>query len=251
VAVGTTAEHGLQVETVDLGEVARLEEATNPPRATGTRKVSDLDSFLAELERRPLPQASGTIWGDATTGTIKAVYNDHGDHDTGDAGHRDDCLQLQLKQDEDWAAWHTLSGQLLPQDAFGDKIEELLHTVTSPDQADLMEVIDSVRSSSQGEFESRINRADGAQKLTYNVEHTTTAGRTRELEVPQTISLSLRPWEGHEQLYPVEAWFRLRVLQGKLTLGIKLKPTRQTLRSAWSDVTSKVEDAATTPVYAS
>lgn len=250
VAVGTTADNGLQVEKIDLTAESLTAQARRPARASGSRTVADLDSFLAELKRRPLPADSGTLWGCAQSGTITAIYNDHGDSEDDDsAGHRDDSLTMVLKKDDDWKAWHELSGKLFSQEDFGDKIEELLHTITRPDQADLMEVIDSVRSSSSGEFESRISRADGAQRLTYNVEHQTTAGRTRELEVPQTISMDLRPWDGHVETYPVDAWFRLRIVQGKLTLGVKLKPTRQLLRTAWLDVTDKVKDAAGRPVY--
>lgn len=251
IAVGTSAQNGVEVRTIDLTAEARTIESDHPARASGERMVADLDSFLAELERRPLPEGTGTLYGSYSSGRVTALYNDHGPADDRDsAGHRDDKLTLSLRPDEDWSAWHNLSGKMFGQEEFGDHIEQLLHTITDPDQADLMEVIDSVRASTSGEFESRINRADGAQRLTYNVEHQTTAGRTRELEVPQTITLQLRPWEGHIETYEVSAWFRLRVSQGKLTLGIRLKPTRQTLRNAWQDVTQKVATATGRPVYA-
>lgn len=239
--VGTTPDNGLEVQQLD-------EESfqPSPRRPKGERTVSDLRSFLAELARRPLG-AAGTLWGNADRGEIHACYNDH-NGDT--AGWRDDTLIMQLKKDPDWAQWHAISGKAFRQTEFGDVIEELLHTVVSPDQADLMEIIDSVRASTKGEFNSEITRANGGQKVTYNNEVTTSAGRTREIEVPQLITLRLRPWEGHETEYDIEAYFRLRVDGGSLTLTVKLKPTRQILRDAWADITTEVEGVINKPVYA-
>lgn len=120
----------------------------------------------------------------------------------------------------------------------------------NPDQADLLEIIDSVRASSKGEFESSIERANGGQKITYNTEVTAGAGRGRQLEVPQLITLQLRPWDGHDVLYNIDAYFRLKVEQGRLGLCVKLKPTRQIIRDAWEEITSKVTGAVNKPVYA-
>lgn len=113
-----------------------------------------------------------------------------------------------------------------------------------------LEVIDSVRASSKGSFESSIERANGGQKISYKEEVNASAGRSRDLEVPQLITLQLRPWEGHDVLYTIDAYFRLRVQQGTLALGIKLKPTQQIIREAWAGITAKVSAAVDKPVYA-
>lgn len=240
-AVAVTENHGLQVHTVDEHD---LQPA--PFRAIGQRVVSELDSFLSELERRPLGDA-GTLWGSAQRGSLTAIYNDH----TSDfPGWRDDKLALQLAADPDWHAWHALSGNYFRQQEFGDKIEELLHTIVSPDQAELLEVIDSIRASSRGEVESGIERANGGQRLVYKQEHTVRAGRTGQIEVPQIVGLELRPWDGHPQTYPVEGYFRVRVNEGQLNLAVKLKPTRQIVRTAWADLTAAVTNAFGKPVYA-
>lgn len=250
-AIAVTEDHGLQVTDIEV-------DPTNfptPLRVHGERTVTDLDSFLAELDRRQLDQIgnTGTLWGSAKRGVLTAVYNDHNAETTAaapGAGWRDDKLTLKLTPDEDWAAWHALSGQFMPQNTFGDKIEELLHTITSPDQADLLEIIDSIRSSTSGEFESKVERAHGGLKLTYREDHNVTAGKGRELEVPQIITLNLRPWEGHPETYPVEAYFRTRVNQGSLGLAVKLKPTSQILRDAWYAITQAVSGQTGKPVLA-
>lgn len=243
-AVAVTEDHGLQVKEL----VETDEFLPNPVRTKGTRTVADIPSFLAELARRPLHGTASTLWGNAERGIIHAVYNDH-DGDT--AGWRDDQLTLQLKKDADWVAWHNISGTYMRQQKFGDLVEELRHTIVSPDQADLLEIIDSVRASTKGEFESTVQRANGGQKLTYKVEVSTRAGTAgRELAVPQNIQLALRPWEGHPKLYTVPAYFRLDISEGALSLAIKLFPTREVLREAWTDLTQVITEAVGKPVYA-
>ncbi|MFT4126268.1 MAG: DUF2303 family protein [Gordonia sp. (in: high G+C Gram-positive bacteria)] len=234
VIAATTADRGLQVETIDLrGFIPGVTASAE----AGTRLVTDVPSFLAELDRYTLDPSVSTLWGDETRGQVEAVYNDH--HSAG-AGLRDNRLRLELRADTDWQAWHTLSGQYLAQEAFGDAIEELLHTVVEPPQAGLMEVIDSIRATSKGVFESKISRRDGAQKLEFREDVTTSAGRSSQLDVPKTVTLALRPWEGLDT-YRVEGWFRLRIANGQLTLAIKLKPTRNVVRQAWADVVSDIE----------
>jgi uncharacterized protein YfdQ (DUF2303 family) len=251
--VSVTEQHGLQVKVLEDPDLR-----FNPTRAEGARTVTELDSFLAELSRRPLTAETGTLWGSADRGHLTAIYNDHegGDNtaniggDDRAAGWRDDKLVLQLKPDPDWVAWHKISGQPFRQEEFGDVVEELLHTVVTPDQADLLEIIDSVRASSKGTFESSITRANGAQSVTFNTDISTTAGRTGQLQVPQIISLRLRPWEGHPSTYDVDAYFRLRIESGQLLLMIKLKPTRQIIRDAWKEITDTVVQTIDKPVYA-
>ncbi|BDY33187.1 DUF2303 family protein [Mycolicibacterium mageritense] len=246
VAVAVTEEHGLQTHRLVEDE----DHYPNPWRAKGTRTVSEVDSFLAELARRPLPDTIGTLWGNAQRGHLSAIYNDH-DTTDGPAGWRDDVLALTLKKDPDWVSWHDISGKYFPQYEFGDRIEELRHTISAPDQADLLEIIDSVRASTKGEFESSISRANGGQTLTYKKEISAQAGAVgRVLEVPEHIVLSLRPWEGHPKLYEVPAYFRLNVTEGQLKLAIKLFPTNEIVRTAWGDLTQKIVDAVGKPVLA-
>lgn len=233
-AVATTSEGGLQVAPVDSSNAA----AAGPVRATDQRYVSEVGSFLAELHRRPLNGSDSQLWGSMDEGRIIAVYDEHGA--TGAANWRQDRLMLELRLDEDWKRWHALSGKWMDQEQFGDTIEELLHTVTSPDQADLMEVIMSVRASTKGEFESSISRSNGSLKSVYSENVTTKAGRRGELEVPELLTLSLTPWEGHLDRYDVGAYLRLRVAGGDLALSVKLKPTRQILRRAWDGLTAHV-----------
>lgn len=234
VLAATTKESGLEVQVVDLREFI---PGVTASAEAGTRLVTDVPSFLAELDRYSLYPDFSTLWGDETKGRVEAIYNDHGNDGP---GLRDNRLRLELRADDDWLAWHRLSGKFLSQVEFGDAVEELLHTVVDPDQADLVEVINSIRAASKGVFESSVDRSNGSQALEYRQETTATAGRASRLEIPQTVTLALRPWEGLDT-YKVEGWFRFTTDGGRLLLAIKLKPTRTVLRTAWGDVVEQIE----------
>lgn len=243
--VGINEDRELQHVVIDEGDLQAI-----PRRAKGTRTVADVESFIAELARRPLTSI-GTMWGNAQRGELSAIYNDHDTVESKLGGWRDDVLRLVLQPDADWVAWEKISGRYYPQLEFGDIVEELRHTIQSPDQADLLLIIDSIRSSTKGEFNSGIDRANGSQTVTYKKEVSTRAGSVgRELEVPEHIILSLRPWDGHPKLYEVPAYFRLNVTEGELRLSIKLFPTREIVRQAWADLTSQIVEAVGKPVYA-
>lgn len=243
-AASVTEQHGLQVR--ELNEHAHRQY---PFRTSGARQVSELTSLLDELTRRPLTAGASTLWGDYNSGRITAIYNDDTDELP---GWRDDLLHMQLVADPDWAAWAQISGKWFSQEDFGDVVEELLHTVIDPDQADLLEIINSIRATRSAEFESRIDRSTSSQHLTFSEEVRASAGgkSTGTLEVPKTVTLRLRPWEGHVETYDIEAWFRLNVNGGHLALMIKLKPTQQILRQAWADLVTKIVAHTGIPVLA-
>ncbi|MCG7592428.1 DUF2303 family protein [Mycobacterium sp. PSTR-4-N] len=253
-AIAVTDEHGLQVK-----ELNDPDQRTNPHRVEGTRTVTELASFLHELNRRPLSEETGTLWGNASRGSIVAIYNDHeGGPNSAElakddrlAGWRDDRLELKLPAHPDWVRWHEISGKYFGQEQFGDIVEDLRHTIVAPDQADLLEIIDSVRGSTGGDFESSIDRARGGLKVAYKKEVNARAGAVgRELEVPQHIKLSITPWDGHTKLYDVNAYFRLNITEGHLKLAVKLFPTRETVRVAWAELTADITAAIGKPVYA-
>lgn len=240
-AVASTPDRGPVVSPIDYRD--HLEDHA-PLRRPGTRHVAELESLFEELARRPLFEHS-TLWASPSNNVVTVIYDDH----TNDrARHREDRLNLVLHADDDWKAWHALSGKYLGQEEFGDAVEELLHSVVSPDHADLMEIIESIRVSTGSQFESGIRRADGAQTLSYREDQTTSAGRSRDLEVPQTIRLKLRPFAGIPQWYEVDAWFRIRVTSGQLRLAIKLKPTRPILEAAWDDLRAAITEKTERPV---
>ncbi|BAP98750.1 MULTISPECIES: DUF2303 family protein [Mycobacteroides] len=246
--VTANGENGLQTEVVDVrGKVP----AAFPPRAPERRTVTDTASFLAEVTRRPLLQGLSTVWGNRDKGQVSVIYNELGTDATADYTRRNDLLTLQFVADPDWATlFKAADGEYHGQEKFGDLIEQAGHLITSHPAAEVVEIVDSIQSSSNGSFKSQIKRDTGSQHLTYSEEVTASAGTaTRPLEVPREITLAARPFEDYP-LIEVTCWLRLRVSQGQLFLGLFPKPYEHLVRDAWTQKTGELSEALGVPVYA-
>lgn len=239
---------GLAFDVIDVRGEAPL---AFPPRAVNDRIVTDTASFAAEIARRPLIERVSTVWGNRQKGEITAVYDELVADATADYTRRGDRLTLRFVPDPDWATLTgTADGKFHDQDTFGDMIEAAGHLITSHPAAELMEIVDSVRTSSKGSFESRIRRDTGTQYLTYSEEVSAKAGSsTKPLEVPREITLSARPFEDYP-LVEVKCWLRLRVNQGQLGLGLFPQPYQHLVRDAWSHVTTELSEQINVPIYA-
>lgn len=246
--VTANTESGMDCQVVDVRA-----EAPNafPPRTAAMRIVTDTASLLAEVERRPLLGGQSTVWSNRTAGTVTVVYDDLPQDADDRYTDRGDRLMLQFVPDPDWATLRkTADGAFHGQDEFGDLIESAGHLITSHPAADLMEMIDSIRASSKGSFESRIRRDTGAQHLTYSEEVSVKAGSSsRALEVPREITLTARPFEDYPQV-SVTCWLRLRISGGQLYLGLFPQPYDHLIRAAWTQITRELSEQLGVPVYA-
>lgn len=222
-----------------------------PPRTVDNRIVTDTASLLAEVDRRPLLDGQSTVWGNRKTGEITVVYDELKQDADDNYTHRRDRLTLRFVPDPDWATLRKVAdGAFHGQDEFGDLIESAGHLITSHPAAELMEIIDSIRASSKGAFESKIRRDTGAQHLTYSEEVSVKAGSSsRALEVPREITLTARPFEDYPEV-SVTCWLRLRINSGQLHLGLFPQPYEHLVRAAWNQVTEGLSDKLGVPVYA-
>lgn len=246
--VTANGENGLEAKVVDVRYEA---PAAFPPRTTQRRIVTDMASFEAELTRRPLIKDRSTVWANRCHGEITAIYDELYPDATAIYTDRDDMLTLRFVPDPDWATlFKAADGQYHGQESFGDLIEQAGHLITSHPAAELIEIVDSIRASSSGSFESRIRRDNGSQHLTYSEEVTAKAGTaSREMEVPREITLSARPFEDYPTV-EVTCWLRLRVSGGTLALGLFPKPYEHLVRDAWTQGTANLAQSLGVPVYA-
>lgn len=246
--VTANGQNGLEAKVIDVRHEA---PAAFPPRSPQPRTVTDTASFLAEVARRPLVGGESTVWGNRQRGQVSVVYNELAADATADYTRRHDVLTLQFVDDPDWATlFKAADGDYHSQERFGDLIEQAGHLITSHPAAELIEIIDSIRGSSSGSFQSQIKRDTGSQHLTYSEEVTAKAGTaSRELEVPREITFSARPFEDYPRV-DVTCWLRLRVNGGVLALGLFPKPYEHLVRDAWTHVTGELAEALKVPVYA-
>ena len=246
--VTANSEQGVSTRVVDVRG-----EAPNafPPRTVSDRVVTDTASFVAEIARRPLLDGYSTVWGNRQKGEITAVYDDLSPIASNGYTRRADRLTLRFVPDPDWATLlKAADSQFHSQEEFGDLIEQAGHLITSHPAAELVEIIDDIRTSSKGSFEIKIRRDTGSQHLVYSEEVTAKSGpSTKQMEVPREVTLSARPFEDYP-LVEVKCWLRLRVQQGLLGLKLEPQPYQHLVRDAWTHVTTELADKLNVPVYA-
>lgn len=246
--VAANGHNGLETKVIDL--VGEAPDAYLP-RTVAPRTVTDQASFLAEATRRPLIEGISTVWANRKAGSVTVVY-DELDGIANPVGYtrRADRLELRFIRSEDWKLFTTAADRAFhSQDAFGDLLQSVGHLITSHSAADLLEVVDSIRATSTGSFESRINRANGSQTLSYSEEVNATAGRHGQLEVPRGVEFRVSPFEDYPE-FDISADLRLRVSGGKLAIGLFPEPFDHKIRDSWLDVTSSLSQALGVPVYA-
>lgn len=242
-------ENGLESNVVDIRNHAGQAFA---PRTADTRFVTDTASFIAETVRRPLDKSLATVWGNRLRGEITAIYDDLDPDFEADYRRRTDRLILKFVPDPDWAIlFAAADGKYHGQEEFADLIEQAGYLITSHQAADLMEMVQSVRTSTKGEFQSEIKRDTGSQTIVYSEEVSASAGTVqRPLEVPREITFTARPFEDYPSV-DVDCWLRLRPNGGRLGIGLFPKPYHHHVRDAWESVVEKLADDIGSPIYAS
>lgn len=239
---------GLQARVIDVR--ASAPEAF-PPRAVAPRVVTDQVSFLAETKRRPLIDGLSTAWGNRNKGQVTVVYDELGADAAADYTHRRDLLTLQFVQSPDWATLiSVVNGKFYDQEEFGTRLETVGHLVTSHQFAELLEIVDTIRGSKSGKFDSRVQRATSTQSITFTEEVKASAGTaTKQLEVPKEVAFAARPFEDYP-LVDVKCWLRLSVQGSDLRLALVPQPFDHVVREAWRTVTDDLAEELGVPVYA-
>lgn len=249
--VAANTPQGLTVDVVDI--VDQAPEAF-PPRDPAERTVTDQASWLNELKRRPfVDSTTGTVWANRERGTVTAVYDELHPDPTDPYTRRRDRLTLRFVPHPDWqTAMNIANGTYFSQGDFGDLLESAGHLIVSHAAADLLEIVDTIRASTKGSFESKIHRATGSQTVSYSEEVSARAGgtATKQLEVPREVTLRVAKYEDYPPL-ELKCWLRLRVGNGSLGLALVPQPYAHTIRDAWETVLEHLADESGYTIYSS
>jgi uncharacterized protein YfdQ (DUF2303 family) len=234
------------------GDIRLVEDPyrPRPRRATGSATLTDPDSFGAYVTRLKTPDT--TLWADDRGRRIVALFNDHPaveGQPTGTtdplAGYRDHSATLQLVEHADWAAWKAWDGmdKLRPQQAFGEHIEDLAHTIVDPDSATMLEVALTLTARRSIDLDSGHRLGDGNVSFKFVEETTARAGRgASEIEIPERFTIACPTVEGGEPVR-VEARLRWRGDQNGVRMGYRLLRVKDAEREAFGAVVATVADA--------
>lgn len=236
---------GEDVDSTVIARVVRTDETVQfhdleqyllqPRRAWGSAAMHDPASFAAYVTRLDRKELATSLWADDKARTIVAVFNDHDDTA---AGWRDHTAKLTVRVDTDWAAWTGKDGALVGQIAFGEFLEEQLHTIGDPPAADLVAIATTLTAKRNLTFESSVRLQSGDVAFEYR-EETAAKATKAKLDVPERFTIRLSPFTGVAAV-DVVARLRYRIGPDGLRIGYKLTRPDIAEREAFDRIVAQV-----------
>lgn len=226
---------GYQLTVKDFAEYL-----PTPRRAAGRRRVvrdeKDLVRLCEELGAHP------TVYADPVTRSVVAILNDDVDKDS--PGWRDDTITLGLVETEEWKAWKAANGELFPQEAFAEFIEDWRRTVVDPDDATMLEIAQTLHATVGVKAKSSRRLRDGNRQVQWEESTTTTAGDDGKVEIPEVFTVALVPWKGRD-VTPIkmQARLRIRLNGGNVLLGFKLVDVDARMDEAFEALLAPIRDS--------
>lgn len=208
-----------------------------PARKRGNVQVFDAPSFNAILEANA-EAGNITIYisRDANDPKIVAVLNGNGEGGEafGGPGWGDFRAEILFRFTPQWLKWKAIDGKMLPQLAFAEFIEDNLGDIVSPAGADMLEIAQELSAKRSVDFKSNVRLADGRLQF-QNIEDIAAQVGVGQIAIPPTITLGIAPVFGLPP-FRVDARFRYRIENGKLTLGVKLQRIEDIMAAVVNDM---------------
>ena len=145
-----------------------------------------------------------------------------------------------------------LDGKLMDQPDFAKSLEELARFSHTHAQADLLEIAQTMRLTSKGEFKNYDDEVSGSVDIRYDLQVQASAGTTeRKLSVPTEIGFSVSLIEGlPAAVVPVKLLYRTPASPGqKVQMGIKIIDRTWIEEAAIAGVTERIETETNLEAY--
>lgn len=224
--------HGSRIESVNLELGSDV-----PFRKRGTVTVFDAASLNMVLaDNNDSGNIAIYIDRNPTKPAVVAVLNGHGKDG---AGWGDFRAQIEFRKTPQWEKWTGIDGKLLPQATFAEFIEDNMEDIADPAGARMLEIATYLEATRTVNFKSGIRLSSGEIQF-QNLENLDAKVGAGTIAIPETITLGLAPLQG-SPLFRVPARFRYRLIEGKLTLGVKLQRIEDLMRDVLEDVVAKIE----------
>jgi hypothetical protein len=187
---------------------------------------------------------------------IEAVLDYHGNARMGEAsaavpGRGRHVVTLLCPYDLDYAAWKKVFDKPMLQTAFGNMLDDLIHTIHEPPLADLQEAIDTLQIERSVRFQSRVNRRNGNVTFAYEeVEEGSSAGTGEggSVSLPEVVKIITPIFQGGP---PVElvAKLRYRMEKGVVFFILTVPGLDKLERDHFRNIGEDVRSSTGTPVF--
>ncbi len=214
-------EGGHEVALVPDGfSIKTLSEPVNddlPRRMKAKRTFHEGDSFGRYVH--DYKTSGSQLIADVGAGSLTAIldYPDTAAVDNPEDGipNREHVAVWPVPFSEEFKAWNAFQGKMYPQGAFLEFLEENLSEIVLPDPASILELVRDFDAIQTVKFASKKRLDNGDSSLQYMTETNVKSG----ISIPKKITLEMPIYLG-EQPVKFDAWFRTRIEEGQLALGI-------------------------------
>ena len=249
--VKTLANGSEVIVTPEGSQVHKLStppHAALPTRLVARRVFHDGDSFARYVGR--YKQAGSQLIADIDAGKVVAVLDYPDDSQAKfealEAGElpapipsREHVAEWPVRHSEAFDAWSAINCKLIAQADFLRFLEENVGEVVKPDPARILELVKDFSAVKTDRFESSKRLQNGDASLVYVTETNVKQG----LEVPQKLTLRMPIYHGEEEI-EFDAWFRYRVGNGALFLGIEFHRIVPVKQAAFRAAVARTFDTA-------
>jgi uncharacterized protein YfdQ (DUF2303 family) len=175
-----------------------------------------------------------TVYADPDHLKIVAILDDHipSRTDASNAQHRTHQATLTLVRTPGCERWINAHGKYLDQVVFAQMIEDGITEIATPPGAELLEIAQTIQSSTTVDFRSGHRLATGQTSFTYAETGDARAGQAGELVIPEMITLVFVPFFGAAPVQ-IDARLRYQIREGHLKLGVWLVRHVEILREAF------------------
>lgn len=217
-------------------ELKLLEEHMDAPkRLEQTVSLDTVDSFIEYFNA--FCDDRSVIFCDIDAGKFSGVLDYHGNKDPSWCEHE---VKHICKTTKEWQSWKENNGKQMDQIQFAFFLEQNLDEIVKPEAAEMLEIALTLKAKTKTHFESGNRLTDGQVQFRYHEEIEGGAGASGEIKIPETFSLGLRVLEGGDA-YAMDARFRYRIREGKVTMWYDLVRPHKVYQSAVEDVFKKIK----------
>lgn len=226
-------------------QVHYLRETASPPaRKTGSPAFTDQKSFVTYCDLHGL---ATPIYATMKPSVFTAILNDH---NFGSPGHRDFRATLTLEHSDEWNVWTKHNGVGAPfnsNESFAIFLEDNAIDIVRPDPTEFLQLALSFKVNEDVSFSSQQRLQDGHVQFAFNkIVNASGTGAAGHISIPETFKIAIPVFKGMEQAtYEIEARFRFRLRENKLTIWYELvrphKVLEAAFRAVWEEVKAGTE----------
>ncbi|MBK1793388.1 DUF2303 family protein [Devosia sp. WQ 349] len=155
---------------------------------------------------------------------------------------------LQCPFDLDYAKWRKVIGQPLGQHAFAELLEDMVHTISEPPVADLMDAINDLKIDREVRFKSGRNDRNGTVQITYEEVDSEGQRSDGRVALPQEVKIVVPIFQGGG-LIQLDAKLRYRMDKGTIAFIIAVPGLDKLERDEFRRIGEDVRNKTNTPVF--